>query len=93
MARACHLSAGTTRYRYMKPISVHVPEPEYRALKELAARRGRPVAALLREAMLRYLAEERREAEPSILDLTPHDSGPLLEPWSRDELLDDMRRR
>ena len=32
------------------------------------------------------LNEAQREA-------VTHDSGPLLEPWSRDELLDDMRRR
>jgi hypothetical protein len=76
----------------MKPISVHVPEEEYRALKALAARRGRPVAALLREAMHRYLVEERRDGT-SLLDVPPHPSGALLEPWKRHELLDELRDR
>jgi predicted transcriptional regulator len=74
----------------MKPISVHVPEEDYQALKSLAARRGRPVAALLREAMVRYLAEEQREDEASLLDIEPHSSGRLLASWRRDEILDEM---
>jgi hypothetical protein len=76
----------------MKPISVHVPEAEYQVLKAIAARRGKPVAALLREAMHRYLAEEIREGG-SLLDLRPHPSGALLELWTRSELLDEMRDR
>jgi hypothetical protein len=76
----------------MKPISVHVPEEEYQALKALAVRRGKPVASLLREAMHRYLVEEQRDGA-SVLDLPPHRSGALVEPWERHELLDEMRGR
>jgi ribbon-helix-helix CopG family protein len=76
----------------MKPISLHVPDEAYSDLKALAARRGQPVAELIREAMTEYLARESGRGV-SLFDLAPHPSGPLLEPWSRSELLDEMRGR
>jgi len=76
----------------MKPISLHVPDEAYSELKTLAARRGRPVAELIREAMAEYLARESGSAV-SLFDLAPHPSGPLLEGWTREELLDEMRSR
>ena len=76
----------------MKPISLHVPDEAYSELKNLAVRRGRPVAELIREAMAEYLARETAR-EVSLLDLAPHPSGPLLEGWTREDLLDEMRGR
>lgn len=76
----------------MKPISVHVAEETYEELKSLAARTGRPVAALIRRAMEDYLDLERR-SHLSILDIEPHDSGRLLGEWDRSELLDEMMVR
>lgn len=73
----------------MKPISTHVSESAYQELKSLAARSGRPVADLIREAMADYLARERRAAR-SIREIAPHPSGPLLEEWTRSEIFDEM---
>jgi len=72
----------------MRPISVHVEEEDYRSLKGLAERSGKPVAELIREAMAEYLS--RRGGSGSIFDLAPHSSGPLLQPWSREDLFDEM---
>jgi hypothetical protein len=74
----------------MKTISFLFPEEAYSELKTLAARRGRPVAQLIREAMTEYLARESGGVV-SLFDLAPHPSGPLLEGWTREELLDEMR--
>jgi predicted transcriptional regulator len=76
----------------MKPISVHVSEDTYEDLKSLAARSGRPVAELIRQAMVDYLDVERR-SHRSILDIEPHASGRLLSSWDRSELLDEMMVR
>ncbi len=73
----------------MKAISVHVEEDHYQALKSLAARRERPVAELVREAMAEYLARRRRSGR-SILDISAQSSGRQLEGWSRSELFDEM---
>ena len=72
----------------MRPISLHVDEEDYRSLKTLADRSGKPVAELIREAMAEYLS--RREGGGSLFDLAPHPSGSLLQPWSREDLLDEM---
>jgi hypothetical protein len=76
----------------MKPISAHVSETDYQELKSLAARSGRSVADLLREAMAEYLMRERRTGR-SILDLPPHRSGRLLAGWTRSKLMDEMVER
>lgn len=76
----------------MKPISVHVSEETYEELKSLAARSGRPVAELIRQAMASYLEAERR-SHVSLLAIEPHDSGELLLSWERSELLDEMMVR
>jgi hypothetical protein len=76
----------------MKPISVHVTEDIYEELKSLAARSGRPVAELIRQAMANYVDGERR-SHLSMLEIGPHDSGPLLSAWERSELLDEMMVR
>ena len=73
----------------MKPISVHVSDEQYQTLKSLAARSGRPVAELIRNAMSLYIEKEKRLAA-SILELPAHESGAQLDPWSRDELVDEM---
>jgi hypothetical protein len=72
----------------MRPISVHIDDEDYQRLKTLAERLGKPVAELIREAMTEYLA--RREGSGSLFDLAPHPSGALLQPWEREELLDEM---
>lgn len=77
----------------MRPIFVHVDEVEhYRELKALADRMGRPVAELIREAMVEYTGQ-RRGASGSLLDLEPHPSGTLRSPWTRAEFLDESLRR
>ena len=76
----------------MKPISVHVAEPTYAALKHVARSQGRPVAELVREAMADYLTRQRASAR-SIVDIAPHAGGPLKRKWTRAELADEMRRR
>ncbi len=58
----------------------------------MAARTGRPVAELIRRAMAEYLDRERPGAR-SVLDLSGHDSGKLLETWTRSEIADEMRDR
>lgn len=76
----------------MKPISLHVRDEDYRALKTLADRTGRPVAELIREAMSEYLARKGGSGS-SILDMPSHPSGALLRSWTREELMDEMRDR
>lgn len=78
--------------RYMKPISVHVAEDHYRDFKALATLRGRPVAELIREAMAAYLKRENRTSR-SVLDVPPHQSGKMLQDWTRSELYDEMLER
>lgn len=75
----------------MKSISLHVPDTAYQELKSLAGRQGRPVAELIRQAMLDYLERDRRER--SVLDLPPHPSGRLKRTWTRAEIADEMGRR
>ena len=74
----------------MKPISIHVAEGPYQELKSMAARFGRPVSELIRQAMAEYLQRERRSRR-SMRDLPAHDSGKLLSGWTRSGLLDEMR--
>lgn len=73
----------------MRAISVHVAEEEYQQLKSLAGLQGRPVAALIRQAMADYLEREGRRGR-SILEIPAHDSGDLLAGWTRSELYDEM---
>lgn len=75
----------------MKPISVHVAEDDYQNFKLLAARRGRPVAELLREAMAEYLSRERRARKSrAFSDIPAHQSGKMLKGFTRSELYDEM---
>jgi hypothetical protein len=73
----------------MKPISVHVDEGEYHDFKSLAARTGRPVAELIREAMAEYLGR-RRGRRSSLFDVPVHDGGAQLKTWTREEIFDEM---
>lgn len=74
----------------MKPISVHVPEDAYAELKALAERDGRPVAALIREAMRDYLRREEARSAHSILQIPAHPSGAQLGDWERHEVFDAL---
>lgn len=76
----------------MRAISVHVAEDDYRSFKVLAAHRGRPVAALLREAMAAYLRDEA-PAGIALSEIPAHESGRMLRGWTRDELFDEMLER
>ncbi|MCG8458276.1 MAG: ribbon-helix-helix domain-containing protein [Holophagales bacterium] len=76
----------------MKPISVYVAEEDYRSFKALAARRGKPVAELIRQAMAAFLERERPEGRP-LGEIPPHPSGRLLRGWTREELFDEMLER
>lgn len=76
----------------MKSISVHVAENDYQELKAIAARSGRPVAELIRNAMAEYLKQERGNRH-SIRGIAAHPSGALKKPWDRSDLLDEMTRR
>jgi hypothetical protein len=73
----------------VRAISVHVAEEDYQRLKSLAAQEGRPVAALIRQAMADYLRRAGR-AGRSILEIPPHKSGKLLRAWTRGEIYDEM---
>ncbi|MFI5181285.1 MAG: ribbon-helix-helix protein, CopG family [Thermoanaerobaculia bacterium] len=73
----------------MKVISLHVPEKSYKEMKEIAASEGRPVAALIREAMADYVAREAKPAR-SLLDIAPHKGGGLKKRWTRSEIYDEM---
>lgn len=73
----------------MRAISVHVEETEYQRLKSLASLEGRPVAALIRQAMSYYLERDEPPGR-SILDIPGHRSGKLLHEWTRSELYDEM---
>jgi len=73
----------------MRPISLHVEDEVYSDLKSVAESTGRPVAELIREAMAEYLARQVGQGG-SIFDLPPHESGALLQAWTRDELFDEM---
>lgn len=75
----------------MKVISVHVDEREYEALKAIAARQKRPVAALIRESIARTTREAAGAV--SIFDLPPIDAGRQLSTWTRDEIFDEMIER
>lgn len=76
----------------MKPISVHVDEEDYRRLKTLAGKQGRPVAMLVREAMHAYLVREEPDAA-ALDDFPPHPSGRMLKDWERSDLYDEMSDR
>lgn len=76
----------------MKPISFHVDEESYREMKSLAEHTGRPVAELIREAMIEY-TKHRRGSVGSLFDLEPYPSGALRAPWTRAELLDERLNR
>ena len=73
----------------MKAVSVHLSETAYQEMKSVAARRGRPVAELIRQAMEEYLTRQR-ETGASVFELAPHRSGRMLQGWDRSELLDEM---
>ena len=73
----------------MKVVSLHVPEDSYDAMKELAEHRGEPVAGLIREAMVDYLARERQTG-PSVLDLPAFRGGARFKEWSHSDLFDEM---
>lgn len=73
----------------MKVVSIRVDEQEYAALKALAARRGRPVAEIIRES----LARTAREAVSagSFFDLSPLDGPRQVDTWSRADLYEETR--
>jgi len=73
----------------MKPVSIYLPEMSYLEMKSLADQQGRPVAELIRQAMMEFL-ERRRRNDRSVLELTPHQSGKPLKDWTRSEILDEM---
>ncbi|MCC6133294.1 MAG: ribbon-helix-helix protein, CopG family [Acidobacteria bacterium] len=75
----------------LKP--VRVDEHTYHRLRGIARDEGRPIAAVIREAMERYATRERTAAGKSILDLEPHDCGPLTEWWTREAIRDEMLER
>lgn len=75
----------------MRTISLHVDEDDYRRFQAAAETEGRSVASLIREAMRDHLEREAaRHDRPSLRDLAPHPSGPLLEPWQRSDVYDEM---
>ncbi len=76
----------------MRTISLHVSYADYEAYKTLASRSSRPVAQLIREAMSRWLSEHPLEA-PSLREVQPVDLGPMLQPFNRAELAEEMYER
>ena len=70
-------------------ISIQVDDEDYQDLTSLASRRGRSVDDLIREAVAEYLGR-RLDRRGSLFDIPPHDSGPQLKPWTREEIFDEM---
>lgn len=75
--------------RHTRTISIHVTEADYAAFKSLAAQDERPVAELIREAMRRWLADQRRSGA-SLANLAAIDCGAVLRPFERSEVADEM---
>ena len=73
----------------MRAISVHVDERDYQELKTMASHTGRPVAALIREAMASYVASNKKKGH-SLLDMPPLQAGRQLRSWTRSEIYDEM---
>jgi hypothetical protein len=73
----------------MRTISIHVSDSDYAEFKSRAAQAERPVAELIREAMRRWLADQRRSGA-SLTDLAPIDCGAMLLPFDRYEVTEDM---
>jgi hypothetical protein len=72
----------------MKKISIHVSERIYNEIESIAWRTGRPVAELIREALVDLVERERR-SQPSVLSIEPHDSGRVLARWKRCDFLEE----
>jgi hypothetical protein len=67
----------------MKPIPGHPDKEDYRDLKSLAERTGRPVAELIRQ----------RGRRGSIFDVPTHDGLTQLQNWTREDVFDEMIRK
>lgn len=72
--------------RAMKNLHVPLPGPVHAELRVAAERSGRPATELAREAIVRWLTEERRAARRAVVAEyaaaeagTPADLDPLLE--------------
>jgi hypothetical protein len=76
----------------MRTISLHVSESDYAEFKSFAAQSARPVAALIRDAMARWLIEHRQEGL-SLTSLDPVDCGAMLRSFNRAEVADEMFNR
>jgi hypothetical protein len=74
----------------MKPVTINLSEPVYRAFQEYARRHDRTTSELVREAMAVYL-ETRMRPERSLSDLPPLELGKVRKPLtSTENLLDEM---
>ncbi len=73
----------------MRTISLHVSESDYAEFKSLAAQSARPVAELIRDAMGRWLMDQRRQG-PSLTSVSPVDCGAMLRPFDRADVADEM---
>lgn len=76
----------------MRTISIHVSDADYAEFKSRAAQDQRPVAELIREAMRRWLADQRRSGA-SLTDLGAIDCGEMLRPFDRYEVTEEMFER
>jgi hypothetical protein len=77
----------------MKSISLSVSEEDYEAFRAAAEREGRPIAALIREAMSFYRGEYLQERRP--LERIPLLVGhqPIAPLPSRSAVYDEMKKR
>ncbi|MEO6195975.1 MAG: ribbon-helix-helix protein, CopG family [Thermoanaerobaculia bacterium] len=73
----------------MRVLSVVFDKNDYRDLKSLAERTGRPVAELIRQAITEYL-NRHRSRRGSIFDVSVHHGGAQLQTWSRQDVFDEM---
>ena len=79
----------------MKAVTINAAEPVYAEFQRMARRRRRSTSQLIREAMERYLQEEK-QATHSVLDLAPLSAGSIRKPFDSrgdlaGELFDDVR--
>jgi len=80
---------------FMKAVTINVAEPVYTEFQRMARRRRRSTSQLIREAMERYLREEKQSSH-SILDLEPLSAGSIRKSFDSraglaGELFDDLR--
>jgi hypothetical protein len=75
----------------MRKTSVYLTQDEAEGLRRVAAREGRPQAALIREGVRRVI--EELDSKPRVFHSMGKGRGPGYEPWTSDELYEKVMGR